>query len=245
MQSPWWDRSRHKITVATTRGVTLVAYIAALDVPRHVVEDPARLLVLRRRRMEPRKGARALGPFRQAVLVPRWFRERGGVHCLARDAGVSPASRATGGHPRPKAGELPARGHRRPRRPRPRPPCGVGPWPRRGHDTPGTGRHIGRLRPGRRCPLRTARLCGSRMWSRALRRTSRPRGRTRCRRCARPSPVACPPGQTKGCVGAGTVIRRSAARGCRVRRAGAVRRGAGRRSTRRASPRPNRGRRGR
>lgn len=27
--------------------------------------------------------------FRQAVLVLRWFRERGCVHCLARDAGVS------------------------------------------------------------------------------------------------------------------------------------------------------------
>nr|CAI77955.1 putative truncated transposase [Streptomyces ambofaciens ATCC 23877]CAI78229.1 putative truncated transposase [Streptomyces ambofaciens ATCC 23877]CAJ87736.1 hypothetical protein SAMT0027 [Streptomyces ambofaciens ATCC 23877]CAJ89014.1 hypothetical protein SAMT0027 [Streptomyces ambofaciens ATCC 23877] len=29
-------------------------------------------------------GSRALGPFRQAVLVLRWFRERGCVHYLAR-----------------------------------------------------------------------------------------------------------------------------------------------------------------
>jgi len=34
-------------------------------------------------------GSRAWGPFRQAVLVLRWFRERGCVHCLARDAWVS------------------------------------------------------------------------------------------------------------------------------------------------------------
>ncbi|MFF3787533.1 transposase family protein [Streptomyces sp. NPDC001933] len=30
--------------------------------------------------------------FRQAVLVLRWFRERGCVHCLARDTGVSQAT---------------------------------------------------------------------------------------------------------------------------------------------------------
>ncbi|WTH12483.1 hypothetical protein OH776_44350 [Streptomyces sp. NBC_01578] len=35
---------------------------------------------------------RALGPFRQAVLVLRWIRERGCVHCLARDAGISQAT---------------------------------------------------------------------------------------------------------------------------------------------------------
>ncbi len=35
------------------------------------------------------KGSRALSPFRQAVLVQRWFREAGRVHCLARYAGIS------------------------------------------------------------------------------------------------------------------------------------------------------------
>lgn len=35
---------------------------------------------------------RALGPFRQAVLDLRWFRERACVHCLARDAGISQAT---------------------------------------------------------------------------------------------------------------------------------------------------------
>jgi hypothetical protein len=39
----------------------------------------------------PRR-SRALGPFRQAVLVLRWFRERGCVHRLARDAGICQAT---------------------------------------------------------------------------------------------------------------------------------------------------------
>lgn len=30
-----------------------------------------------------------MDPYRRAVLVLRWFRERSCVHCLARDAGVS------------------------------------------------------------------------------------------------------------------------------------------------------------
>ncbi|MET7621886.1 transposase family protein [Streptomyces sp. NPDC005408] len=63
-----------------------------LDVPRPVVERLARLLDANRRRLRTPKGSRALGPFRQAVLVLRWFRERGCVHCLARDAGVSQAT---------------------------------------------------------------------------------------------------------------------------------------------------------
>lgn len=39
----------------------------------------------------PRR-SRALGPFRQAVLVTRWFRQGGCVHGLARDAGVCQAT---------------------------------------------------------------------------------------------------------------------------------------------------------
>jgi hypothetical protein len=70
----------------------LVPYAATLDVPRHVVEFLARLLTAHRRRIGTPKGSRALGPFRQAVLVLRWFRDRGCVHCLARDAGVSQAT---------------------------------------------------------------------------------------------------------------------------------------------------------
>ncbi|GAB2331862.1 IS5-like element IS470 family transposase [Streptomyces variabilis] len=76
----------------TTRGFTLVTYVATLDVPRHVVDHLSRLLAAHRRRIGTPRGSRALGPFRQAVLVLRWFRERGCVHCLARDAGISQAT---------------------------------------------------------------------------------------------------------------------------------------------------------
>ncbi|WSA05173.1 hypothetical protein OHA79_47160 (plasmid) [Streptomyces sp. NBC_00841] len=77
---------------ATTRGFTLVTYVATLDVPRHVVDHLSRLPAAHRRRIGTPRGSRALGPFRQAVLVLRWFRERGWVHCLARDAGISQAT---------------------------------------------------------------------------------------------------------------------------------------------------------
>jgi hypothetical protein len=58
----------------------LVTYVAMLDVPRHVVEYLAKLLAAHRRALGTPKGSRALGPFRQAVLALRWFRERGCVH---------------------------------------------------------------------------------------------------------------------------------------------------------------------
>jgi hypothetical protein len=70
----------------------LVTYVATLDVPRHAVDHLSRLLAAHRRHLRTPRGSRALGPFRQAVLVLRWFRERGCVHCLARDAGVSQAT---------------------------------------------------------------------------------------------------------------------------------------------------------
>ncbi|CAL9667630.1 hypothetical protein SUDANB15_07281 [Streptomyces sp. enrichment culture] len=70
----------------------MVTYVATLDVPRHVVEYLGRLLAAHRRRIGTPRRSRALGPFRQAVLVLRWFRERGCMHCLARDAGVSQAT---------------------------------------------------------------------------------------------------------------------------------------------------------
>jgi hypothetical protein len=76
----------------TTRGFTLVTYVATLDVPRQVVDHLSRLLVAHQRRIGTPRGSRALGLFRQAVLVLRWFRERACVHCLARDFGVSQAT---------------------------------------------------------------------------------------------------------------------------------------------------------
>ncbi|MBP0459500.1 transposase family protein [Streptomyces montanisoli] len=70
----------------------MVTYAATLDVPRHIVVHLSRLLAARRRRLNTPRGSRALGTFRQAVLVLRWFRERNCVHCLARDAGISQAT---------------------------------------------------------------------------------------------------------------------------------------------------------
>ncbi|MBW8705480.1 hypothetical protein MBT84_38340 [Streptomyces sp. MBT84] len=76
-----------------TGGCSLITYVATLDVPRPVAEFLARLLETRRRQIGNPRRSRALGPFRQAVLVLRWFRDRGRVRCLARDAGVSQATR--------------------------------------------------------------------------------------------------------------------------------------------------------
>ncbi|MET8328507.1 transposase family protein [Streptomyces sp. NPDC005181] len=70
----------------------MVTYAATLDVPRHIVVYLSRLLAAHRRGLNTPRGSRALGTFRQAVLVLRWFRERGCVHCLASDAGVSQAT---------------------------------------------------------------------------------------------------------------------------------------------------------
>ena len=70
----------------------MLTYAAMLDVPCHVVERLARLLAAHRRRIGTPRRSRALGPFRQAVLVLRWFRDQSCVHCLARDAGISQAT---------------------------------------------------------------------------------------------------------------------------------------------------------
>jgi hypothetical protein len=63
-----------------------------LNVPCHVAGFVSRLLAAHRRRIGTRKGSQALGTFRQALLVLHWFRTRGCVHCLARDAGISQAT---------------------------------------------------------------------------------------------------------------------------------------------------------
>ncbi len=70
----------------------MVPYSSMLDVPRPVVQYVARLLASHRRRLGTPSGSRALDPFRQAVLVLRWFRDHTCVHCLARDAGISQAT---------------------------------------------------------------------------------------------------------------------------------------------------------
>lgn len=70
----------------------MFSHRAMPDVPRPVVEYLACLLAARRQTIGTRRGTRALGPFRQAVLVLRWFRDHTCVHCLAREAGISQAT---------------------------------------------------------------------------------------------------------------------------------------------------------
>ncbi|WP_199442939.1 transposase family protein [Umezawaea beigongshangensis] len=70
----------------------MVTCSATLDVPRHVVDLLARLLAAHRRTVGTPSGSRALSPFRQAVLVLRWFRDRDRIHRLAVDAGISQAT---------------------------------------------------------------------------------------------------------------------------------------------------------
>jgi hypothetical protein len=70
----------------------LVTYVAMLDVPRQVVEHLGRLLAAHHRRIGTPRDSRVLGPLRQGVLVLRRFRERGCVHCPARDASISQAT---------------------------------------------------------------------------------------------------------------------------------------------------------
>lgn len=70
----------------------MIPYVAMLDVPRPVAAYLARLPAARRRTIGTPKGSRALGPFRQAVFVLRWFRHGIDVPALARDAGISQAT---------------------------------------------------------------------------------------------------------------------------------------------------------
>jgi hypothetical protein len=62
-----------------------VTYTAVLDVKRSTAEHLARLLRDRRMVVKTRKGRRALGCFRQAVLVLRWFIDGSRLAQLARD----------------------------------------------------------------------------------------------------------------------------------------------------------------
>jgi hypothetical protein len=68
---------------------TSVTYTAVLDVKRSTVEHLARLLRNHRVEVSTRKGRRALGCFRQAVLVLRWFIDGTRLSQLARDNGLS------------------------------------------------------------------------------------------------------------------------------------------------------------
>lgn len=68
---------------------TSVTYTAVLDARRSTAEHLARLLRDRRAEIGTRRGRRALGCFRQAVLVLRWFIDGTRLAQLARDNGLS------------------------------------------------------------------------------------------------------------------------------------------------------------
>lgn len=69
--------------------LTSITYTAVLDVSRATAEHLAKLLGEHRERLGTRKGTRALGPFKQAVLVLRWFVDGTRLVQLARDNGIS------------------------------------------------------------------------------------------------------------------------------------------------------------
>ncbi|MGW2936163.1 HARBI1 family protein [Streptomyces sp. NPDC001156] len=66
-----------------------ITYTAVLDVSRQTAQFLARLLQQHRERLGTRKGTRALSPFKQAVLVLRWFVDGTRMAQLARDNGIS------------------------------------------------------------------------------------------------------------------------------------------------------------
>ncbi|MGH3802404.1 MAG: HARBI1 family protein [Pseudonocardiaceae bacterium] len=66
-----------------------ITYTAVLDVSRDTAEHLARLLREHRDRLGTRRGTRALGVFKQSVMVLRWFADGTRLTQLARDNGVS------------------------------------------------------------------------------------------------------------------------------------------------------------
>lgn len=67
---------------------SIVSYTAVLDIREETVYFLARLLLLHRRELGTRRGRRALGCYRQAVLVIRWFLDGTRVAQLAADNGI-------------------------------------------------------------------------------------------------------------------------------------------------------------
>lgn len=70
----------------------MINYGATLDVARELVLFVAGVLRSERRRRGTRRRRRALTPFRQAVLVLRWFRDDTPIHRLAADHRISIAT---------------------------------------------------------------------------------------------------------------------------------------------------------
>jgi hypothetical protein len=67
---------------------SMVTYTAVLDVREETVFFLARLLWLRRAELGTRRGRRALGCYRQAVLVLRWYLDGTRIAQLAGDNGI-------------------------------------------------------------------------------------------------------------------------------------------------------------
>lgn len=70
----------------------MIAYRAMLDVPRELIERVTRLLRAERRRRGTRRGTRALGCRREAVLGLVWFRKHEEMTVLAAGFGISRAT---------------------------------------------------------------------------------------------------------------------------------------------------------
>lgn len=66
-----------------------ITYTAVLDVSRTTAEHLARLLREHRERTGTRRGTRALGVFKQSILVLRWFIDGARLAQLASDNGIS------------------------------------------------------------------------------------------------------------------------------------------------------------
>jgi hypothetical protein len=67
----------------------VIAYSATLDLPREVADLLAALLREERRRLGTRRGRRALGCFKQALLTLRWFIDGTRISQLACDNAIS------------------------------------------------------------------------------------------------------------------------------------------------------------
>jgi hypothetical protein len=66
-----------------------IRFTCVLEARRETVDFLARLLHRRRTEIGTRPGTRGLGPFRQAVLVPRWFLDNTRMRQLAADNAIS------------------------------------------------------------------------------------------------------------------------------------------------------------
>jgi hypothetical protein len=66
----------------------VITYVATLDVPRETLIRLTLLLVAFRLRIGTRRGRRAAGCGKQALLVLRWFRDGTDLRSLARDVGI-------------------------------------------------------------------------------------------------------------------------------------------------------------